>query len=304
MDTEEEYQHNLSRLQRDINCLVETDRSLKKGALNNIERKAFDKTISNDTKKRLFEDCILKNLLYCLSDDADFIREKTLKILTKFFVEIEKTDDNNVNLIITSLLRRVEMVPFLEKSEEVRLAIVKLLAIIVDKWTVCFNSDMAAMSSALQKLQTDPYPEIKKETGIVIQKFCKQLPEQIGLNARAILISLAENTRHQHSKVRKLSLETMTALLLVPQGGDSFKEISQFLKPLSTDKSSDVRKATFYQIEQCLMHFNTLDLKSTESKLVQFLQTGLDDDNDGIRKTTLLSLDRCGESIEKAAIEA
>jgi len=152
MDTEEEYQHNLSRLQRDINCLVETDRSLKKGALNNIERKAFDKTISNDTKKRLFEDCILKNLLYCLSDDADFIREKTLKILTKFFVEIEKTDDNNVNLIITSLLRRVEMVPFLEKSEEVRLAIVKLLAIIVDKWTVCFNSDMAAMSSALQKL--------------------------------------------------------------------------------------------------------------------------------------------------------
>jgi len=90
--------------------------------------------------------------MICLADDADFIREKTLKILTKFFVEIEKTDDNNVNLIITSLLRRVEMVPFLEKSEEVRLAIVKLLAIIVDKWTVCFNSDMAAMSSALQKL--------------------------------------------------------------------------------------------------------------------------------------------------------
>ena len=50
--------------------------------------------------------------------------------------------------------------------------------------------------------------------------------------------------------------------------------------------------------------FNTLDLKSTESKLVQFLLTGLDDDNDGIRKTTLQSLDRCGESIKKAAIEA
>lgn len=152
MDNEDEYQDALRGLQRDINCLVEADRSLKKGALNNIERKAFDKGLTQDTKKRLFEDCILKNLLYCFTDPADFIREKTLKILTKFFLEIEKKDDKNVNLIITSLLNRVASIPFPEKSEEVRLLVIKLLSILVEQYPACFNSCMTETSSALQKL--------------------------------------------------------------------------------------------------------------------------------------------------------
>lgn len=91
----------------------------------------------------------------------------------------------------------------------------------------------------------------------------------------------------------------MTTLLLVPQGGDCFNDISTYLKPLSTDKSSDVRKACFILIEQCLKGFNTLDLKTTESRLVLFLLTGLDDDSDAIRKMTFEQLSKCGESIRK-----
>jgi len=44
MESQDEYIETLRTLQRDINCLVENDRSLKKSALNNIEKKAFAKS--------------------------------------------------------------------------------------------------------------------------------------------------------------------------------------------------------------------------------------------------------------------
>jgi hypothetical protein len=39
------------------------------------------------------------------------------------------------------------------------------------------------------------------------------------------------------------------------------------------------------------------DLKECESKLVQYLLSGLDDENEAVRKTTLAQLSSCGTSI-------
>jgi hypothetical protein len=99
----------------------------------------------------------------------------------------------------------------------------------------------------------------------------------------------------------------MASLLLVPQGGQLFNDISLFLKPLLADKASDVRKSCFSLLQQCLQVFFLKsklgngfaypDLKECESKLVQYLLSGLDDENEAVRKTTLAQLSSCGTSI-------
>jgi len=65
---------------------------------------------------------------------------------------MKKLDDNNVSLIITNVLNRVMTIPFPEKSEEVRLNIVKLLGTVVEQYPICFHASMSETSSALAKL--------------------------------------------------------------------------------------------------------------------------------------------------------
>lgn len=45
--------------------------------------------------------------------------------------------------------------------------------------------------------------------------------------------------------------------------------------------------------------FNYSTLKDHEPKLVQYLLTGLDDDNQDIRKDTIVRLSECGSSIQE-----
>lgn len=62
----DDYQEALKYIQRDINCLLEENRNLKKTALINIEKKLFPKeNYDIQVSKRLFEDNILKNLIRC-----------------------------------------------------------------------------------------------------------------------------------------------------------------------------------------------------------------------------------------------
>ena len=82
-----------------------------------------------------------------------------------------------------------------------------MFKLILDQYYFAYNSCMSETLNALAKLLSDQYPEVKKETSILVQNFCKKLPKEIGLNAKPILLVLGQNTLHQHSKVRKITVE-------------------------------------------------------------------------------------------------
>lgn len=50
---------------------------------------------------------------------------------------------------------------------------------------------------------------VTQEASELVSLFCKLMPEHIGLNARNIVKSLSLNTKHQHSKIRKVSVEVL-----------------------------------------------------------------------------------------------
>lgn len=71
------------------------------------------------------------------------------------------------------------------------------------------------------------------------------------------------------------------------------------LKKALSDKSSDVRKATYNLIGDCLQFFSYPDLKINESILVVLLLSGLGDMKPELRKYVQDKFNVCGASRKK-----
>ena len=150
---------------------------------------------------------MLKNLVFCIADEVDFVREKALKLTEDALLKLGPLSKDSVQRIVEVLLARLNVIPFPETSEEVRLLIVVMLKPILKEYPDIFKSCMASVSDVLSKILTDKYPEIKREASELVCLFCVSLPEYIGLNAKSIVKSLCLNIKHQHSKVRKVTLQ-------------------------------------------------------------------------------------------------
>ena len=166
-----------------------------------------------------------------------------------------------------------------------------------------FRPHMSTASDALAKVLLDKFPEVKRQAAETVRVFCSKMPEQIGLNARQIIKSLAKNTEHNHSKIRKVSVEVvccspkaLTDILTVQHGGECFKDCETEIKKLLTDKSSDVRKEVYNLLGTCLKRFSYPDLKTFEVKLVKHLLSGLSEENVDTRQLVSKLLEQCGES--------
>lgn len=136
----------------------------------------------------------------------------------------------------------------------------------------------------------------------MVSLFCKLMPEHIGLNARNIVKSLSLNTKHQHSKIRKVTIEVaslqqaLSDILTARHGGECFSEAEPALKQALNDKSADVRKVVYLLISNCLKRFSYPDLKANEARLVRYLLSGLSEPTADLREVVVEYLNQCGES--------
>lgn len=94
-------------------------------------------------------------------------------------------------------------------AEEVRLIVVTMIGKMLSLCKDAFRPHMSTASDALGKVLLDKFPDVKRQAAETVRLFCAQMPEQIGLNARQIIKSLAKNTEHNHSKIRKVSVEVI-----------------------------------------------------------------------------------------------
>lgn len=154
---------------------------------------------------------MLKNLVFCICDEVDFVREKALKLAEECLSSFAPSSSDTLSRIVEVLLGRVNAVPFPETSEEVRLIIVTMLKAILRDSPEVFKSCMSAVADVLSKVLTDKYPEVKREAAELVSLFCAKLPDYIGLNGKSIVRSLCLNTKHQHAKVRKVTFEVLPA---------------------------------------------------------------------------------------------
>ena len=147
-----------------------------------------------------------------------------------------------MEIILKGLLQRLNTIPYNEpsyfikqcpknlknniyfKGEELRLKILQLITKIVTELPEGFIPLISEYSFMLVKILSDSSPDSKKVNIIFFllekRKFLKEaahlivvssekLRKTIGYHSNPILKALAVNSNHQHSKVRKATLEVM-----------------------------------------------------------------------------------------------
>lgn len=287
---------------REINLLTDKNKATVRNSLKKLLQLIKSSQLSKIEKIYFFENYLLKNYLLTISNPSDSVRELSLDFLKnllklqtdekkiintknikkeeiKIFLKIETS-----SVILKTLLNRIDTLPFKENVEEIRLYIIKILSDFLKKNKKVFKREISLTILALEKILQDNYSEIKKETSNFIKKLSLALPIELGINPKNIIIEICKNNSHQHSKVRKSSLEALTKILILPKANIFLKESFFSLRKLLSDKSSSIRDKVFFCVFECLMKFELDYLREFEDELVLMLLNGFDDDDFGIRE--------------------
>eukprot|EP00330_Aristerostoma_sp_ATCC50986_P010037 CAMPEP_0114588744 /NCGR_PEP_ID=MMETSP0125-20121206/11374_1 /TAXON_ID=485358 ORGANISM="Aristerostoma sp., Strain ATCC 50986" /NCGR_SAMPLE_ID=MMETSP0125 /ASSEMBLY_ACC=CAM_ASM_000245 /LENGTH=160 /DNA_ID=CAMNT_0001785301 /DNA_START=231 /DNA_END=713 /DNA_ORIENTATION=- len=151
------------------------------------------------------------------------------------------------NPILKEIISRMNLQPFPETSEEIRLNIIKLMRKVftMTNYHNCFVFNLTDLSFMLAKALGDQYPDVKREASSFVMDLSKKLGDKIDDNAGVIVKALAQNLSHQHSKVRKITIEAIGEILLTPRGGAHTGEVIILLSQIVNDKASDTRKMSY-----------------------------------------------------------
>ncbi|KAM3147877.1 hypothetical protein pb186bvf_000205 [Paramecium bursaria] len=279
-------------IQRDINCMIDQDRNIRRQGISKINDYFKDHSNPQD-KILIFDGYIIKNVLRALEDQVEKHRELTLQLITNYLnLSNQEYNFEIMKLILEAIIQRLNTLPFLETSEEIRLQLIQLLKLLLVKQHSCFRESLQKIAHMFSKAFQDNFPEMKKESAIFASELSKAYPigEYMGDSIKILTI----NMQHAHTKVRKSSVESLANIILSRVNG-SFLDISlNTLKLLSFDKSTDVRKSTFKCISDLLMQFSINNLNIYENQLLLILLNGLSDENADIQHFTIEALDQVG----------
>jgi hypothetical protein len=161
-------------------------------------------------------------------------------------------------------------------------------------------SDLSKMLGIILK---DQFPEIKVQVSQLISEISKVMKDEIGNYAKQIVESLCLNMKHQHNKIRKISITSLVDLLLCNEAGNLIDECIPSFTIVSSDKNKETRKIFLNKIAELLKNLNSIYLKKYEGKLFVLLLSGISDDDEDNQKLAKNLIEQVGDNIYKLEIE-
>ena len=161
-------------------------------------------------------------------------------------------------------------------------------------------SDLSKMLGIILK---DQFPEIKVQVSQLISEISKVMKDEIGNYAKQIVESLCLNMKHQHNKIRKISITSLVDLLLCNEAGNLIDECIPSFTIVSSDKNKETRKIFLNKIAELLKNLNSIYLKKYEGKLFVLLLSGISDDDEDNQKLAKNLIEQVGNNIYKLEIE-
>ena len=161
-------------------------------------------------------------------------------------------------------------------------------------------SDLSKMLGIILK---DQFPEIKVQVSQLISEISKVMKDEIGNYAKQIVESLCLNMKHQHNKIRKISITSLVDLLLCNEAGNLIDECIPSFTIVSSDKNKETRKIFLNKIAELLKNLNSIYLKKYEGKLFILLLSGISDDDENNQKLAKKLIEEVGENIHKLEME-
>lgn len=251
------YQEFLLTVRRDINCLTDSDRALRRGAVIKLEKTLLSggKT-PPDFVRRLFLEELHKPLFRLFSDQTEKCRELAISMTRSFVDQLQIAElENLLPLLLAAVLGRFRSVPFPEQSEELRLEALKLLSHLFDLCQDKLNPFASDVLDGLAKALTDTCPDAKKECCEITKKVSQFFdPGRVSRAGGPLVGSLLANLKHQQWKVRRATLDSLGALLsLQAPLLEHMEDVLPHLGVLLADRTLGVRQCLAEVLEKRLL---------------------------------------------------
>jgi dynein assembly factor 5 len=202
---------------RHINCLNEDNRATRKRAIEGIRRETLglNPKPSKEVLQEVFQQ-ILKPLLKCLSEPVEKNRALSCAVVSDFLESIPQPVAC-LPYIVPVIVQRIGQQEIVETSEEMRLNLVRVLALIIGLAGKSNGVYLDDMIKIFQQTIIDPYPEVKKESCKCAAAVAKLVPEHFHMQSESLIKPLLQTLSHQHSRVRSCVIETIGKRSLAQQ---------------------------------------------------------------------------------------
>jgi len=213
MDSYEEF---LLTVRRDINCLSESDKNVRKNAVGRLQKSLLSGgKVKKEFVVRLFLEELHKPLFRMFGDASEKCRELSLSMGLQFVDMVELAQlENILPLLLSGLLGRLRTLPFPEPTEELRLEVLRFLNHVLDIAKERLGSFTSDIVDTLGKALTDSCPDAKKECCELVKKVSACFDgEKLSRAGGPLVSALLENLRHQQWKVRRATLDACGVLL-------------------------------------------------------------------------------------------
>ena len=150
----------------------------------------------------------MKPLLKTFSDPVEKCRELSISIVHRFFEKVSDPEER-LSYVFPVLVQRLGQQEIVEPSEELRLQLVELFSVLVDKSGQKLPAYLEDSVKILQRTLVDPFPDVKKESCKCASKIAKAIPQYFYMVSETLIKPLLLSVTHQHSKMRALVVTTI-----------------------------------------------------------------------------------------------
>ncbi|DBA86358.1 TPA: hypothetical protein ACH3X2_005589 [Trebouxia sp. C0005] len=300
-------------IQRDINCLTDQDRNLRRTAISQLKSKLFpdgenQKAQDVQLLQQIVSGPMLVPVVRLLGDPVEKCREGSLTLLASAAEQLPEPAAL-LSCLMPAVADRMGDVPVEEPSEELRLAIIRLIAgPVILRSGQCLLPYLTLVVKVVCRALEDPFHDIKKAGCSAIANLCKQLPsDALRPQHDALLASLLPNLGHQHSRVRVSTLAALDTLVTKGVSEQAMVQvIAPAVKPLVCDRASAVKEQCFAAVGSWLGASRPADKGGCSPpssahrraflvELLPVLLLGLTDESSSIRDATMSRLKDIGQ---------
>ena len=290
--------------QRDLNCLSDLDRAVRKRAIIKLYSHISDCNPDEWTMEvqELFRrENAWRKLTVMLGDPSDLCREKSLAVVG-VYLSREEADAHFVHQLVEALKQRmgVGISAVLESSEELRHGLAEFTATALAPRAVkCTVVEDVAL--LLVQFLGDGFHEAKKQAcrGIVaLTEQCNA--DHLATSYAKLVDACVEALRHSHSRVRGAALSALSAVIQCVSLPSEVvgTQLVPAMQGLAADRSPELRSACFRACAAWLTSQIDLHKGSSAScqRLLPVLLLGLTDVVDSIALEALNLVEEVGSA--------
>ncbi|RMX62267.1 hypothetical protein DD238_000850 [Peronospora effusa] len=313
LSPEDEATYNLlsMKMKRDINCLMDPDRNVRRRAVEKLHRTLQSEAshVSNAVLRVLCVSNLLRPLLQCAEHDVvEKCRERALTLLL-FLCERGALESSDMTLkeVVALANARLGKLPYPEPTEEMRLLILQLLHAFLKQFAavkdrlMSLQDVMTELVNALGKTAIDPFPDAKKMSAECVILISKNWKKDVGMQIGAIVRPVVVNLGHQHSRVRVCALQALE--VAVPCGSESLPQLMQevllpAVSKVVLDHAPSVRKQLTITLAAWLAQ-----IQQFEASIFPIFLAGVVDEAPEVRALALAKLNDLSVTWEHRDVE-